>query len=219
MKICKPLFILFFVVICGCHDQLYTAGSGDVAPFILKTAKRFGGLPTTTNESPRVSDQWRYYAKRNKVSIVLSAQMYSAVEAFLKQSFGPEAGSAPLFDEWKFLTNGGKLYLFGNQVTEVRIEVPEQMSNFDLADRHLLILRPMLQKDLRFSRLRVFTFSGENGSLMIEGDLFSESDLHDLKQLVNSSKPPVKVLYSDTIVISPEERKMIGMTNDEVVPK
>ena len=73
---------------------------------------------------------------------------------------------------------------------------PRQMENMAAAKKHALILLPMIQKDSRFSNITADAFTGgADGSLAIFGELFSDKDLQDLKNIVESSKPPVEVVY------------------------
>src|SRR6266404_3464340 len=73
---------------------------------------------------------------------------------------------------------------------------PRQMANIAAAERHIPKLLPMLQKDSRFISIKLHSFTGSDGSLMVSGELFSESDLQDLKKIVEASKPPVAVVYN-----------------------
>ena len=80
---------------------------------------------------------------------------------------------------------------------------PRQMQNIAAAEQHIQILRPMLQQDSRFTNIAVHVFTGAGGSLALSGELYSDRDLADLKEVVQSSKPPVEVVYH-VFVVPPE---------------
>ena len=80
---------------------------------------------------------------------------------------------------------------------------PRQMENMAAAEQHIQILRPMLQQDPRFTNLSLHVFTGAGGSLSLSGELYSDRDLADLKQIVQTSKPPVEVVYH-VFVVPPE---------------
>ena len=96
---------------------------------------------------------------------------------------------------------------------------PRQMENMAAAAQHIPILRPLLQKDVRFTNITLSVYSGgANGSLAIDGELPSERDLQDLKQIVELSKPPVEVVYH-VLVIPPELQEEMQKTNTGSTPK
>ncbi len=82
------------------------------------------------------------------------------------------------------------------------------------ADKHIPILLPMLQKDSRFTNITVQTFTGYNGSLYVAGMLPSESDLENLKQIIELSKPPVRVVYHVDILPSELIQDLIKAKNE-----
>jgi hypothetical protein len=82
------------------------------------------------------------------------------------------------------------------------------MQNMAAAEEHVHVLRPMLQQDPRFTNIALHPFTAAGGSLSVSGELPSELELSDLKQLVASSKPPVQVVY-DVRVTPPEVLEMI----------
>jgi len=71
----------------------------------------------------------------------------------------------------------------------------QQMENMAAAEKHLPLLRQVIGKDVRFTNVTAIVFSGDEGCLMIEGEVHTDRELEDLKQLVVSSKPPVHTLY------------------------
>jgi len=89
---------------------------------------------------------------------------------------------------------------------------PSQMARMAQAEQHIQILRPMLQSDARFTNITLHPFTGAGGSLSLSGELLSESDLAELKQIVLASKPPVEVVYR-VYVIPPELQDERRKTN------
>ena len=83
---------------------------------------------------------------------------------------------------------------------------PRQMRNMAAAEQHIQILLPKLHQDARFTNIVLHSYTGSGGSLMVSGELFSESDLQELKTMVEVSKPPVKVVYY-VPVYPPESRQ------------
>ena len=90
---------------------------------------------------------------------------------------------------------------------------PRQMQNMAAAERHIEILRPLLQQDFRFTNIALYPFSAAGGSLSVSGELVSEQDLSDLKQLVDRSRPPVEVVYSVSVI--PHELLQLQKTTEE----
>jgi hypothetical protein len=82
-----------------------------------------------------------------------------------------------------------------------------QSTNMRAVDEYIPSLQPLLDRQTRFSRIRLSTFTASNGSLLVEGELESEEELDALKKLVADSHPPADVLYH-VEVVPPEVRKM-----------
>jgi hypothetical protein len=72
---------------------------------------------------------------------------------------------------------------------------PRQMANMAAAKEHIEILRPMIHQDARFTNIKLYPFTGRGGSLSVSGELLSDRDLADLKEIVERSKPPVQIAY------------------------
>lgn len=100
-------FILVaLTMLCSCahrDEPRFSAGTGDAGEFILRQAVARGGQPITTNGLPAITGFWRYSEDQYGVMIRLSRHDYDAVEAMLRQPFGP-----PRFGP-TFTTDGGKL--------------------------------------------------------------------------------------------------------------
>ena len=77
---------------------------------------------------------------------------------------------------------------------------PRQMRNMAAAEQHIQTLRPMLQQDARFTNIALHPFTGAGGSLSVSGELLSDKDLADLKQIVATSKPPVEIFYRVNVI-------------------
>ena len=89
---------------------------------------------------------------------------------------------------------------------------PRQTENIAAAEQHIEVLRPMLQRDPRFSNIVMHSHTAAGGSLLVYGQLFSDEALTDLKQIVVTSKPPVEVVYH-VYLVPPELQDQIGKTN------
>ncbi|WP_395748225.1 hypothetical protein [Prosthecobacter sp.] len=73
--------------------------------------------------------------------------------------------------------------------------ITQQMRNLKAAARHAPVINVLLQHDARFAEVQAGSWTGEGGCLMIHGVLASESDLPDLRKIVELSKPPLRVRY------------------------
>ena len=63
------------------------------------------------------------------------------------------------------------------------------------ASAHAAVLRQQVAGDARFKNVWFEDFTGDGGVLMIGGYVDSTADLASLKQIVNSSSPPVAVRW------------------------
>jgi hypothetical protein len=71
----------------------------------------------------------------------------------------------------------------------------QQAENMARATQHISILRPILDKDFRFTHIRLTSYTAANGSLLVSGDLSSDQDLDALRRTVEGSNVPVEVVY------------------------
>jgi hypothetical protein len=86
-------FIALLAFLCGCSDDGFTTGRGDVGQFILQRAAAYRGSPISTNGLPAIRGRWRYSEDEHGVIINLSRQQYPAVETLLREAFGqPQFG-------------------------------------------------------------------------------------------------------------------------------
>ena len=92
--------------------------------------------------------------------------------------------------------------------------LPRQLKNMAAANQHIQILRPMLDQDARFTNVKLHTYSAAGGSLLLAGELLSDGDLADLKQIVLASKPPVEVVYQ-VYIFPPELLELRKRTDDD----
>lgn len=76
---------------------------------------------------------------------------------------------------------------------------PKQFWNLHLAQVHADKLKPMLLADPRFRHVKVTTYTGGGGSLMLSGEIGNDEDKAALMQIVVASHPPVKV-FNMTII-------------------
>jgi hypothetical protein len=70
-----------------------------------------------------------------------------------------------------------------------------QLINLRHARQHLPIVRQQLDAVPEFRQLRVVVYTDSGGSLLIEGQLPSESDADRARSIVEATKPPVTVKY------------------------
>jgi hypothetical protein len=82
-----------------------------------------------------------------------------------------------------------------NYFTPLRWGEEQAQSRYEAAIRHALVLKPLIKKDARFSKISLDGCTCEGGCLTAVGEVASNSDLLNLKHLVESSGPPVKVYY------------------------
>lgn len=79
-------------MLCSCahrDEPRFSVGTGDAGQFILSQAVARGGHPITTNGLPAIRGAWRYSEDQYGAMIRMSRQDYEAVEALLRQAFGP----------------------------------------------------------------------------------------------------------------------------------
>jgi len=72
---------------------------------------------------------------------------------------------------------------------------PRQLWNMHLARIHADKLRLIIGNDPRFHYLRLGTYSGAGGSLMVSADVENDKTKEELKKIVVASSPPVKVVF------------------------
>lgn len=71
----------------------------------------------------------------------------------------------------------------------------QHSKNVAAAERHTPVLKPLIEKDQRFTNVSVGPFTGEGGCLLVSGAVASDTDFLDLRHMVESSAPPVAVYY------------------------
>lgn len=71
-----------------------------------------------------------------------------------------------------------------------------QQHNLELAHRHVRQLMPVLAGDHRFGSVKLSESPRENGSLLLWGVVPGQVELSALRDVVESSRPPVKVIWS-----------------------
>jgi hypothetical protein len=136
MQIHTPFFILLAALFCGCAGDHFMAGRGDVGQFILQQAIARGGSPAT-NSLPTISGRWRYSEDKDGVVIRMSRGDFSAVENFLRQSFGrPKLEPTELPDDksvgaYRLSSKGGAIQ-FSHNAKETQIIVIRSMSTAEI---------------------------------------------------------------------------------------
>jgi hypothetical protein len=87
--------------------------------------------------------------------------------------------------------------------------------NMERADDHARKILPILRADKRFDRVKLHSFTGSFGSLLVSGQVDTDKDRDDLKKLVTMSKPPVRVLYA---LIVTSDIKEVPITRPNTSP-
>src|SRR6266852_4621385 len=71
----------------------------------------------------------------------------------------------------------------------------QQTRNLVIADRYVRTMSPILLQDSRFLGVRVSTFTGADGSVVIDGRVASDADFSDLKRVIEQSQPRITALF------------------------
>src|SRR5262249_55632791 len=83
--------ICLFSLLCGCasaDEMKFSAGSGDLGTFVLKTATDFGGHPISNDTKAPIGTAWKYSVDQYGVVILSPPKSCASLESFLKESFG-----------------------------------------------------------------------------------------------------------------------------------
>jgi hypothetical protein len=135
MRIQASFIFVLIGLLCGCAQDQFSKGHGDVGHFIIQQADVRGGLSISTNGLPPISDRWRYFEDKQGVVTQMASDKYPAVESLLRQTFG----------EPKFLgetTDGGKLG--GYRLTPKGGAI---QFGYDAKHTQVVIIRPLTQKE------------------------------------------------------------------------
>jgi hypothetical protein len=81
-------------------------------------------------------------------------------------------------------------------VVIVRLIGDPQVENMAKARAHAPKVVALLLSDARFAEVKAEEFTGHDGSLIIRSAVYSETDLQDLKRIVESTSPPVHVVWA-----------------------
>jgi hypothetical protein len=136
----SPILILLALLAFGCAHDEFKRGHGEVADFILQQTLIL--VPNTqivtTNNLPKISQNWRYSQDQYGVVIRMSIECFPTVETFLRQAFGtPKIEPTDTND-------GGKLGVYrltskGGAIQFIRDK------NFT----QIIILRPLTEKEFQ----------------------------------------------------------------------
>ena len=74
------------------------------------------------------------------------------------------------------------------------------MWNMRIARTHLPLARQKLNSFPESFHLRVMVYTGAGGSLMVEGYVPSPEDEQRVREAIEQTKPPVKVVYQVHVV-------------------
>ena len=75
-----------------------------------------------------------------------------------------------------------------------------QKRNMAAVESYLPKLTPLIKADPRFMHVKPQVFTGYDGSLLMMGGVLAEKDLSDLKKVVESTSPPVMVIWKVDVV-------------------
>ena len=70
-----------------------------------------------------------------------------------------------------------------------------QKRNLIAAEKHANVIRPLVQADARFQKVKIGTYTGNNGCLWVSGSVSSKVDGDALRTLVAATQPPVKTHF------------------------
>ena len=92
----RILWFLLPALLLGCAKSDpnlpgYSAGSGDAAAFVLRSAQQFGARPVKTAGLPKVEGEWRYKTDKDGVQIYLVGSRFGDLQSLLLGAFGPPA--------------------------------------------------------------------------------------------------------------------------------
>jgi hypothetical protein len=74
-----------------------------------------------------------------------------------------------------------------------------QASRFRMANKHLPVIRAVLDSSPEYSNLQAGDYSGGGGTIRIIGHVPSADVLEKLKTQIEQTKSPVRVLYSVSV--------------------
>ena len=142
MPIQASFVFVLIGLLCGCTQDHFTKGHGDVGQFIIQQADVRAGLSISTNGLPPISDRWHYSEDEQGVVIQTASDKYPAIESLLRQTFG----------EPKFLgdtTDGGKLG--GYRLTSKGGAI---QFGYNAKRTQVIIIRPLTQKEFGDSLMK-----------------------------------------------------------------
>jgi hypothetical protein len=132
----KTMFVSVLIgVLCGCSQDRFKKGSGDVGQFIIQQANIRGGLCLSTNGLPPILGRWSYSEDEQGIIIQTAPNQYPAIESLLRQTFG----------EPRFLgdtTDGGKLGGYRLTTKGGAIQF-----GYNPERTQVIIIRPLSQKE------------------------------------------------------------------------
>jgi len=135
MRVQASFLFLLIGLLCGCAQDHFKKGHGDVGQFIIQQADVRGGLSISMNEFPPIPGRWRFSEDQQGVVIETAPDQYPAIESLLRQTFGQP----------KFLsdtTDGGKLG--GYRLTPMGGAI---QFGYDAKRTQVIIIRPLTQKE------------------------------------------------------------------------
>src|SRR5208282_2004642 len=86
MRIQASFLFILIGMLCGCAQDHFRKGHGDVGQFIVQQADVRSGLTVSTNGLPPISGRWRYSEDEQGVVIQMAPDQYPAIESLLRQA-------------------------------------------------------------------------------------------------------------------------------------
>jgi hypothetical protein len=151
MRILASFILAALTMLCSCAhrgEPRFTTGTGDAGQFILRHAIARGGQPITTTGLPAITGSWRFSEDQYGVIVRLSRYDYGAVEALLRQAFGPpkfgptETTDGGLLGGYRLTPKGGGIQ-FGYDTNGTQVIVLRQLTKQEFADGFVRAMKEM----------------------------------------------------------------------------
>lgn len=91
-----------------------------------------------------------------------------------------------------------------------------QLINMHRAKQHLPIVRQKLDAIPEFRQLRLFVYTGSGGALLVGGYLHTETEASQVREIVASTRPPVRVVYELDVITNEADRLIIWPNSPSV---
>ena len=88
-----------------------------------------------------------------------------------------------------------------------------QLRNMRIAREHLPVIQQKIGPYPEFKKISVFVYTDAGGSIVVDGYLRTEIEANRLHQIIDSTKPPVPVVYNCQVITDEADRLIIWPTN------